>query len=534
MSTENLFIMIQWIAIGLSFFLFIYAKMQKPSQMQKWVTILNVATMLMLFGYTLEMKSENLQAAYYGTIISYVGQPYVMVSVFLLILTFYEFKISNRLVLTCFLVGAIIPVLVYTNEYHHAYYTSVGFDANAPFSPLILEHGPLYYVNTAVSLTLVAATAIMTVLGFHNSKSPVKRRLSVYSLLMILSGVAGFAGYALGLTGGYDSTMLGLFLENIFMAILFFNCRIFDVVDRAKDYALEASDEGLAVYDDAGKVVYQNPTAQKLVGQAIPETYLESIPEGDSIYQNGEQAYSVTMGKIMNEKDYLGKSIEVRDISEAFNYGKRLEEAVAATRAKLEGIQRTILGSFASLVEARSLETGDHIRRVSRYTDMIAKALKKQGKFADILNDDYIRILVDSAPLHDVGKISVRDTILLKPGKLTPEEFEEMKKHAELGAKVIKNTMAGLESQEYVDMATEIAKHHHERWDGTGYPDGLKGEQIPLSARIVAVADCYDAMTSKRCYKEAFPDKKALGILKEEAGSHFDPQVVEAFISNKE
>lgn len=533
MDSVQILIVIQWIAIGISFLLFVYSKLQKPSEMQKYISILSVATMLMLFGYTLELKASNLEAAYYGTIVSYTGQPFVMVSVFLLILSFYEFRIPNRLILGLFLVAVLIPVLVYTNEYHHAYYTSIGFDETATFSPLILVHGPLYYINTVLSLGLAAATAIMTAIGFQNAKSPVKKKLSIYSLLMVLSGIAGFLGYALNLAGGYDTTMLGLSLEVVFLSILFFRCRVFDVVDRAKDYALDASNDGLAVFDDAGKIVYENRRSKELMEHEIPKRFIDEVPEGDSVYQNGDKAYSIVMGKLQHKENYLGKSVEMRDVSEAFNYRKHLEEAVRATREKLEGIQRTILGSFASLVEARSLETGDHIRRVSRYTEMIANALKQNGKYSDILTDDYINMLVNSSPLHDIGKISVSDTILLKPGKLTPEEFEEMKKHAKLGAKVIRTTLAGLESEEYVDMASEIAHHHHERWDGRGYPDGLKGDEIPLSARIVAVADCYDAMTSKRCYKDAFPDEQAIDILKEESGTHFDPEVVDAFISNK-
>ncbi len=221
--------------------------------------------------------------------------------------------------------------------------------------------------------------------------------------------------------------------------------------------------------------------------------------------------------------------MEIHDITTTYNYRLGLEQAVRETTEHLSYIQRTIFASMASIVEARSLETGDHIRRVSEYTRIIAETLQQSGRYADILTDEYIQTLVLSAPMHDIGKISIRDAILLKPGKLDPDEFDEMKLHTVNGEKIIRATMTGLESESYIHMAAEIALYHHERWDGTGYPTGLSGEAIPLSARIVAVADCYDAITSQRCYKGPTPSPEALEILRFESGTHFDPLVVKAF-----
>ncbi len=138
------------------------------------------------------------------------------------------------------------------------------------------------------------------------------------------------------------------------------------------------------------------------------------------------------------------------------------------------------------------------------------------------------------APLHDIGKILVPDCILQKPGKLTPEEFETMKRHAAEGGKVVHQIMNGIADEESISFAADIATYHHERWNGTGYPEGRKGEDIPLSARIMAIADVYDALVSERCYKKAYPSSEAFEIIRSEAGHHFDPQLVRVFLSHKE
>lgn len=207
-----------------------------------------------------------------------------------------------------------------------------------------------------------------------------------------------------------------------------------------------------------------------------------------------------------------------------------MELEVQERAEKIESIQRKTVASLANVVEVRSLETGQHIARTSEFSALIASELGKTGKYKERFNEAYVVLLSDATPLHDVGKISVPDSILLKPGKLDEAEFEEMKKHSESGAAIIESVMRGVEEDDYVDMAIAIARYHHERWDGKGYPYGLKGAAIPIEARIVAVADCFDALTSDRCYKKAFSVEKSLGILREESGTHFDPEVVEAFI----
>ena len=163
-----------------------------------------------------------------------------------------------------------------------------------------------------------------------------------------------------------------------------------------------------------------------------------------------------------------------------------------------------------------------------------AENAEKDGVYTDIIDEHFISLLYSLAPLHDVGKIVVSDQILKKPGKLTPEEFEEMKKHASAGGKVVRQILSGITDDEFIDFASDIATYHHEKWDGSGYPEHLSGDKIPLSARIMAIADVYDALTSERCYKKAMSPEKAFTIIQEESGTHFDPKLVEVFLKHKE
>lgn len=186
--------------------------------------------------------------------------------------------------------------------------------------------------------------------------------------------------------------------------------------------------------------------------------------------------------------------------------------------------------AFANLIENRDNSTGGHIKRTSMYVQLIAAELENRGLYHDILTKDYVKNLIKAAPMHDIGKVSVPDAILQKPGKLTDEEFATMKLHAENGGKIIQETFKNLGSEEYCRMAYEVARYHHEKWNGRGYPEGLKEKEIPLCARIMAVADVFDAVSEKRCYRDAMPLDQCFEIIRQGSGQDFDPAIAEAFL----
>ena len=208
-----------------------------------------------------------------------------------------------------------------------------------------------------------------------------------------------------------------------------------------------------------------------------------------------------------------------------------LEQEVARRIEDLSAAQDVTILAMTSLAETRDSDTGNHIRRIQHYVRALALALKDHPRFADDLGPQAISLLFKSAPLHDIGKFGIPDRILLKPSSLSPEEFEIMKTHTTLGFEAIEQAEKALGLQPpMLRTAKEIVLSHQEKWDGSGYPQGLKGAAIPMSARLMAVADVYDALISQRVYKAALPHDRAVQIVFQGRGSHFDPDMVDAFI----
>ncbi|WP_406733131.1 two-component system response regulator [Vibrio scophthalmi] len=208
-----------------------------------------------------------------------------------------------------------------------------------------------------------------------------------------------------------------------------------------------------------------------------------------------------------------------------------LEHKVKQRTQQLDDMQNVVLVAMGALAESRDPETGNHIRRTQKYVEVLAQELANHDKYRDYLTPDVIAAMAKSAPLHDIGKVGVVDSILLKPGKLTEQEFEQMKLHAAYGRDAVEAAEGSLGfADNFLEFAKEITYSHHEKWDGSGYPEGLVGEEIPLSARIMALADVYDALISARVYKPAFSHEKSLQIILENRGSHFEPLLVDVFL----
>lgn len=221
---------------------------------------------------------------------------------------------------------------------------------------------------------------------------------------------------------------------------------------------------------------------------------------------------------LKQSKDFLERQNEV------------LEQQVIKRTSQLGELQDVAMVAMGALAESRDPETGNHIRRTQYYVKALAEAMSKLAQYKAFLQPDVITSLYKSAPLHDIGKVGIEDSILLKPGKLTDEEFETMKHHTTYGRDAIVAAEETMDSADnFLIFAKEIAYSHHEKWDGSGYPEGLSGEDIPLSARLMAIADVYDALISKRVYKPPFPHEKAVAIIKEGRGNHFDPTMVDCF-----
>ena len=320
---------------------------------------------------------------------------------------------------------------------------------------------------------------------------------------------------------------------------------------------LQSIEEGYFEVDLSGNITFFNDSACRMLGYNRDElegfnhrnlTTLETWRQADQIFagvlETGKSAYLSEYEVIHKngsarilelnislrndrEKQPIGYRIVSRDVTERLKAEReklRLESQLQEARSA------TILG-LAKLAEYRDEGTGTHLERIREYSRIIAEQMASLPKYRDYISSMYVEDIFRSSILHDIGKVGVPDAILLKPGELTPDEFEIIKTHAVLGGDALNAIDSQIEGKSFLTLGKEIAYYHHEKWDGSGYPKGLNGEKIPLSARMVALADVYDALTSKRFYKDAYSHTRAKEIIVGLKGTHFDPDVVDSFLA---
>ncbi|MCF8208493.1 MAG: two-component system response regulator [Rhodoferax sp.] len=267
----------------------------------------------------------------------------------------------------------------------------------------------------------------------------------------------------------------------------------------------------------------------------IPIIFLTAMTAPDEETKGLEMGAADFITKPVNPSVVLARVATQMHVKAAADFLKDqnvyLEREVTKRTRELAAIQDVTILAMASLAETRDNDTGNHIRRTQNYVQLLATHLKDHPRFRAFLSDHTIGMLVKSAPLHDIGKVGIADRILLKPGRFEPHEFEIMKTHCQLGRDAIQHAedQLGLEV-DFLKFAKEIAYSHQEKWDGSGYPEGLTGDQIPISARLMAVADVYDALISRRVYKQSMPHEKAVEIIAAGRGRHFDPDITDAFL----
>jgi putative two-component system response regulator len=258
-------------------------------------------------------------------------------------------------------------------------------------------------------------------------------------------------------------------------------------------------------------------------GQKVPDQLVEAFRAGAVDYVTRPFEDEEVLERILTHLR-LGQE-QTALHSQAADLGRQVAEQVQATTAS----QFATIYALATLLETRDLDTGHHIERVQSLTRVLAEQMRRQGLHPDQITPAFVDDLEQAAALHDIGKVGTPDAVLLKPAALTSGEFEEMKQHCMLGARTLTTVLKRHPESQFLQMGADVARSHHERWDGQGYPEGLAGEAIPLVARIVAVADFYDAMTSTRVYRAALAHQEACALIRRASGSHFDPVVVGAF-----
>ena len=318
----------------------------------------------------------------------------------------------------------------------------------------------------------------------------------------------------------------------------------FGVTDSGHEWVFRQMENAYIITDSLYGFLDANPQAQKIfpelnrlrTNMPLPDNVRAIFSFSTEQFMLENKTYSKKVTEIMHQGQVVGYGLLLEDVTEQQkylsllnDYNDQLQTEVAEKTRHIQKVQNSIITGMASVVESRDNSTGGHINRTSRVVSTFAQKLLS---YSDTLHLDqrFLANVVKAAPMHDIGKIAVDDTILRKPGKFTPEEYEIMKKHPAEGARMLKSILREVDDEDFVQIVLNVAHYHHERWDGRGYPTQRAGEDIPVEARIMALADVFDALVCKRCYKEAYSYDKAFAIIERSLGSHFDPVLGRIFL----
>ncbi|MGN1415448.1 MAG: HD domain-containing phosphohydrolase, partial [Oscillospiraceae bacterium] len=449
-------------------------------------------------------------------------------------------------------VNCIINIVAFTIGQNGLFFASEALRRFDGFSVLITVSGPFHQLYLSMQVfysVIMLITAVISVIHDRDRIVPV----GGFTFAVLIPTAASLL-YANGYTD-MDYTPVGFLLSEIIIFLLIYGSKIYDVQDTARQYVFDSLEDGIIVIDRHQRLKGYNEVAKQIfpeLGYSKPDMRIDDAsPDINRIlYEKaakdievGSRVYRPSITKITDTKDknhingYVIRATDVteqqRNLELINNYQRNLERDVKEKTARILKMQEQTIFSFATLVESRDSITGEHVRRTSEYVEVLAREMKSRGMYPRVITAAYLEQLRMAAPLHDIGKIKIPDSILKKPGKLSPEEFEIMKSHTVEGGRIIEDTLKEIEGDSFYGIAKEVAVYHHEKWNGTGYPYGTKGEEIPISARIMAVADFFDALTSARSYKKAYSASKAYQILMEESGRSFDPRVVDCFMRSR-
>lgn len=504
--------------------------------------------------------STTIEEALLANRITYFGGVFLAFFLCLIVLDLCHIRISRLLVGLLTALNFVVLMYTLSPGYSTLYYRSCELMRYGNASYLRKTYGPMH--NAYLALWLGYMLVILIVIAFSFSRQQLVSYKTVISLgLMVACNILFYAAERLiGIP--LELMPLSYCISEALLLARLRSINLYDVSANVANAAKKRSENAYLTFTADLKFVACNEFAQEI----FPEIRTQRIDhpvsdETSGIYReivlwlrqlqtsglpaekqltHGEQVFKCTACQICEGKRdrHAGYLVVISDDSKQQNHIKMiesfnvtLEQEVARKTANLQRMQEDIILSFANIVESRDHVTGGHIKRTSSYVRILADQLARTKLFPELADEDYIKDLCMAAPLHDIGKIAIPDSILNKPGKYEPQEYQVMKKHPLLGGNILDETLSTLEDQKYYQIAWQTAMYHHERWDGAGYPTGLTGEEIPLCARVMAIADVFDALTSRRPYKDEFTLEQAFDIIEEGKGTQFDPRLVDAFMT---
>ena len=520
-----------------------------------YITLVFVFIPLTNLGYMLIALAEDLGAAETGLKVTYIGGCYMVLFIMLSILNLCKIKVPKWLSLLLLTYSTFVFCMVLTIGQSEIFYKSAAF-VRLGGSGYIIDKE--YGIGHTIFIATIAVYFVISLLVIFYSYFVKTEVSSTILFRMFLPELVCMLSYFLGrfITDFIELLPMAYVFAQIMFLIIIRRVCLYDITDSGIDSLVNTGDTGFISFDFDCKYLGSNETAnmifpelknltvderitsKKLNDLFLPwiETFRQDENDDKHYFKKKDKTYLVDINYLFNGSAKRGYQFFISDdtanqnyIALLDNYNKDLESQVEAKTEDIVAMHDRLIVSLATMVESRDNSTGGHIKRTSEVVRMLMNEVMKDNTLG--LTDSFVRDIIKAAPMHDLGKIAVDDAILRKPGRFEPEEFEKMKAHAAEGARIVHEVLEGTDDQEFHQIAENVAHYHHERWDGSGYPEGLKGEDIPIEARIMAIADVYDALVSKRVYKEAMSFEKADSIIMDGMGKHFDKALEKYYIA---
>ena len=506
-------------------------------------------------GYALTVHSKTLEEALTANKITYLGACFNILFMTLCVLEHCNIVINKLMRIGIFATIFVLYGFVLTMGRNGLFYKDVDFEIRDGVGTLIKnEYGPMHTVYRIV-LAGLFLTAFVVIIYTYFKKRDVSKHNA--QLLFAAEAVSFFSFFGGRLIFKHFELLPLAYIasEVMFLKIIHDMC-LYDVTDSAIDSLVEKGNTGLISFDFKYNYLGSNETARQIFPELNTLTVDRSIRYNPTMkkyavawldkfraddkndkfhYTKGEKIYLVDINYLVDGRSKRGYQFFITDDTKDQKYinlmnkfNTSLQEQVTRKTNHIVEMHNNLIMSMATMVESRDNSTGGHIKRTSECVRILIDEIKKNNVFN--LSEDFCKNIIKAAPMHDLGKIAVDDAVLRKPGRFEPEEFEKMKHHAAEGARIVKEILKATDDADFRIVAENVAHYHHERWDGSGYPEGLKEEHIPLEARIMAIADVYDALVSKRVYKESMSFEKADSIIIEGMGKHFDEKLKPFYI----
>lgn len=520
-----------------------------------YATIIEVLMAVACGGYLALALSTNLTEAILAKKIYYVGGCFIPPVLFLAICTVCNFKIATWLRNLLYAYSFVVYGMILTIGYNDLYYTNIYLDKFYNATTLEYEYGIAHVLFDVIMYGYMVVELVLLMYCLYKKYSVSRKNLWVFIMLEVVNTIFFVVGRYLN---AYFEVMPLLYVVDGWIILY--------VYRRATMYSIEDSIiSSLGKQDAYGYILFDLHMnylgCNEVVKTLIPELAkckvdlpIENVPQMDELlnwindaavkedaifnYDAGEKHYQCTVENLWHREKACGYIIEMQEDTDRWNYLKLLstynsdlERQVEEKTEHISNIQSQILVGMADMLENRDDNTGGHIKRTSDVIRILIDVIRENNLL--VLSEQFCKDIIKAAPMHDLGKIGIDDKILRKPGRLTAEEFAIMQTHTVKSANLVESIFTGVEEAHFVELAINVARHHHEKWNGCGYPDKLEGGNIPLEARIMAIADVYDALVSKRCYKEPMSFEEASKVMLESMGSHFDPELEQVFLLSR-